>query len=602
MSSDEEPTIDEAPELILEDEATIRTAFDPHISAISLDAKTNNPTDGYKLAMSVSFGSERAELKTSEETAVEFRFEIYAAEVIIEPISCRFDMEFDRDLSILEPVAAISDLSPDDREKSWRVKVKTGELLDSVGLPSAEVEGGIKGRSPNKADAWYTIRFLTDNLIRIESKGTTPLPLDGQLLYNYIGWNVLPQAGCPSGVLARLRVRADWIRLAKPELIGERPSWWSKFVSLFDSAAKEQTYRREAFKVLLTHLVTVGLQEASETRDATLAMDAVLVKPSSDFPQKIQSLSSSINLTTGGKTIAKFLDSKAGQEDSILRAAGVPPERFENLPNPQEIAGKNEEDDIAGEFEEPRAFDLNDQDLSGASLKDTDLTGADLKGKNLSRADLRGAVLRDADLRGAMFDEAYLQGADLRGALLDGTDFRSAKMQDANIAQGIFEGANLAGAKLNAATLTGAEFKNTVLNRTVFEGATMDGVCFYSLRIDSCNFDNTSLEGATFAGIVLQNVSLQNSNLSQTNFVDADLFQSRLSGSNLTDADLTGADLRAARMNETNLKHAVFQNCLMQSADLTEAVNLLVSQLSLATMSVRTILPESIQVSLDPQK
>ena len=135
-------SIDEDPQLILEPDRTVRNVFDPHICSLTIEAKTNDPTDGYKLALSVFFGSERIELETDKDTTLEFQFEIFAAEVIVDPVYCNFDNEFERDRSFMVPVVPGTKGLDGEGQESWRVKVATGELLDSIGLPSAILNMG----------------------------------------------------------------------------------------------------------------------------------------------------------------------------------------------------------------------------------------------------------------------------------------------------------------------------------------------------------------------------------------------------------------------------------------------------------------------------
>jgi Uncharacterized low-complexity proteins len=90
-----------------------------------------------------------------------------------------------------------------------------------------------------------------------------------------------------------------------------------------------------------------------------------------------------------------------------------------------------------------RGADLQDADLSEASLHRADLSGADLQNADLSdtylgTADLSGANLRKADLSGSHFgvftgmttseeaEETILAGANLRGANLQGIRHASA--------------------------------------------------------------------------------------------------------------------------------------------------------------------------------
>lgn len=54
-------------ELIVEDEVRIRGNLDPHICSINLRPRTNNPTEGYDLAISANFGSEFVQIPVGDE-------------------------------------------------------------------------------------------------------------------------------------------------------------------------------------------------------------------------------------------------------------------------------------------------------------------------------------------------------------------------------------------------------------------------------------------------------------------------------------------------------------------------------------------------------
>ena len=140
-------------------------------------------------------------------------------------------------------------------------------------------------------------------------------------------------------------------------------------------------------------------------------------------------------------------------------------------------------------WEEMRA-DLNDADLSGASLLNADLRGANLIGTYLLNANLRGANLSETDLCNVNLRNADLRGANLRGANLRGADLGSADLCGANL-----RNADLRGACLSRANLTGADLCNANLHNANLSEADLCGA----------NLSEVDLCGADFGGV--KNVS-----------------------------------------------------------------------------------------------
>lgn len=77
-------------------------------------------------------------------------------------------------------------------------------------------------------------------------------------------------------------------------------------------------------------------------------------------------------------------------------------------------------------------YNLENLDLSNASLFNVSLRGANLKNAIFHDADLESADLRDANLENARFVSANLELADFRGANLKGTNLARAELLGAD--------------------------------------------------------------------------------------------------------------------------------------------------------------------------
>lgn len=111
--------------------------------------------------------------------------------------------------------------------------------------------------------------------------------------------------------------------------------------------------------------------------------------------------------------------------------------------------------------------DLEELDLTGATIRDSSFKRADLSDSNLTNADARhakfvSAIMKRVTLDAANLVKADLTKADLTEASLKGTDLTQARLFQAD---------------LSGADLTDARLDGTDLLQTILDGATwIDGV------------------------------------------------------------------------------------------------------------------------------
>ncbi|MEO9863399.1 hypothetical protein, partial [Yoonia sp.] len=245
--------LDENPELILEPEQRITRSLDHQICAITLRPVTNHFANGYGVAVSAKFGVERLRLMIDDEE-ISFKFSIYKAEVMLDRAKCDPDTQF----------------TPD---KTALVERKLSEAETQVHLNGGV--GGVKHGHKWKSSYQFS---KTDEALTIESCGSPKVPLRGQLLDEFVGWRVKPHLGVNSGVLGRVRVREDWIELVEPEHHAGPRRIFDKMWAYLTGEGNDAESRRKKFSALLARLVSEALQDVAEMRDATLAMDTIIVR------------------------------------------------------------------------------------------------------------------------------------------------------------------------------------------------------------------------------------------------------------------------------------------------------------------------------------
>ncbi|MEP0518521.1 MAG: pentapeptide repeat-containing protein [Hyphomicrobiales bacterium] len=173
-------------------------------------------------------------------------------------------------------------------------------------------------------------------------------------------------------------------------------------------------------------------------------------------------------------------------------------------------------------------LDLNNTNLSGASL-----IGADLRGAFFEKANLQGVLLMGGDLEGA-----FLNGADLKGAFLDIARLVGVDLSGANL-----EGAHLLKANLKRANLLGAQLSGAILAGTNLTEADLKGVDLTGAHLTNSDLSGANLTSASLAGAVLIH-----SDLSGTNLTSASLASAVLVDADLTDADLTNATVSTEQL------------------------------------------------------
>ncbi|MDA0265766.1 MAG: pentapeptide repeat-containing protein [Cyanobacteria bacterium] len=143
----------------------------------------------------------------------------------------------------------------------------------------------------------------------------------------------------------------------------------------------------------------------------------------------------------------------------------------------------------------------------------------------------------------------------LRNITLVGADLRSADLRSADLSSADLRSANLSSADLSSADLSSANLS--------------------SANLSSANLGSANLSTADLRFADLRSADLRSADLRSADLRSADLNSANLSRANLRSADLSSADLSSADLRSADLRSA-----LLGAADLREATNLVVEQLT----------------------
>jgi hypothetical protein len=310
---------EEEPELVL---AEVRhpAPLDHRIASVWLHTLSNNLNEGYDLLMSASFGKERVVLKGGG-FELDGKFSLTSADIELEFVRC-------------SPVL-IDDGSRNTEAHTTIKDQATYRTLYGVGAAS-EVAGGDSMLSSAKAKlsgsyeksgvvASTIQREVTrPDYYRVSANALKVGPmkvLGGPIVQEYKGWRVVPsQTNVHSGVIARLKVREDWIRFEDVRALSSPTRFVEKLRELVSGPDKK---RREHFQLLLAHLAQTALSGHQDGRAATIAVGALVVRPFKDTAFSTPEGPSSGEIPIEGEALKKFLSSDTGREGSTLIALGV---------------------------------------------------------------------------------------------------------------------------------------------------------------------------------------------------------------------------------------------------------------------------------------
>jgi uncharacterized protein YjbI with pentapeptide repeats len=244
---------------------------------------------------------------------------------------------------------------------------------------------------------------------------------------------------------------------------------------------------------------------------------------------------------------------------------------------------------------------LGGANLSGAYLTDSEFDGVDLTLTDLRVAQLIRMVWRNVvQVSAAELEDANLSGASLREidfSYMKSTpswfvdaDLTGAKFEWIDLGSDVhFDGATLDGASFLGSTFSGTSFINATMNGVNiadtkgFATARLDGATFTASYVFGCDCAGVDLRGSDFSGhkvfvtdfsgANLQHVSFEGADLTRSKFTGASMQYARLDKAKLFLTDFSGANLTGANLSETEFDTTpgVFTNAVLRDANLVRA-------------------------------
>ncbi len=333
------------PELIVDSAFRGQRHLDKHIASVSLRTKSNDVTEGYDLTLSACFGSERVRLRCTD-FEVDVQLSIRKAEIVL--VFPRSDMQ---PLEALRPARSEGWTRTEEKRVSNRseskidVSAKGGINRDHEGFT---FNGGLSGEldraSSDAHEATIELtrtmsswRAIGNDTIAVapptgaKKKNTQSEFLEGQVISDLTAWRITPQTKNDlSGVVARINVRENWLHFEGPDYLfqSSKTANWLK-AQIESLVSPERALRRKYFILLLERLAHQRLTELSGTSEATIAIDALVVKPNASHTNSLTSSERITTIDLPQGPIETLLRADEGFEEATLLGLGIKP----NLPN-----------------------------------------------------------------------------------------------------------------------------------------------------------------------------------------------------------------------------------------------------------------------------
>jgi cellulose biosynthesis protein BcsQ len=331
------------PRLMVDAEAQSPKPLDRRIASVSLRTTTNNPTEGYDLILSASFGRERVIL-SAEGFEIDVAFSLNTADVELLFAGCAHSLLDNDKLKHAESwKSAITEHTTTALQKRTAASIRGGAAAVESAIAVKGQIGGqhssdkttistISTQNQIAQDDWY---LMGSDAIRI---GRTGKMLDGPIIADFKGWRVTPRND-GSTVLARVRVRENWINFDDVQYI-KTPRPVQHLLRTFFGPTSERKKRERLFSILLRHLAKTELQEHQHEREATIAVATLVVKPGGEYATALPTGKRRTEIAIPRKPIEKLLSSESGHEAGTLIALGVQRELIPWDPHRAGKAGK----------------------------------------------------------------------------------------------------------------------------------------------------------------------------------------------------------------------------------------------------------------------
>lgn len=327
----------DSPELIIDHNVTLPKPLDPRIASLILRTKTNDISSGYDLSLSASFGTERIKLQ-SDDFEVYVNFSLQKADIKLQFVRSHRDV-----------------LGAEENEHSdaWHATETEVISSDRSGGSGAELSasGSMNSGLPKKGSGNFSASWskqqqaITKNTLERQRTQRAWYPmgpdglaiggmgsiLAGQLVTDFAGWRVIPkQTDVPSGVVARINVREEWVSFSNLKHCQSSGRLGVKLQELIES---DDSRRKRLFIVLLKRLAHLGLQSKMDADsgfdpEATIAMGALKVQPYSDELISLSPPERMRQIFIPSNPVEEYLFSPSGSETGTLVGLGVPVDKI----------------------------------------------------------------------------------------------------------------------------------------------------------------------------------------------------------------------------------------------------------------------------------
>lgn len=312
------------PQLIVDREWKSPALLDQRIASVWMWTTANDVTDGYDLLLSASFGRDRVTLKGGG-FEIEADFSLKTADVELRFAGCTKSM-IDDGATIPDARTKIKDVSTKETKHGYS---GCGQVAVGPTGTSGKAQTGAhyehsskRSTTTQRESSHLDYRPIGDETIQV---GPTGEFLNGTIIHELRRWHVKPSdKNAPSAVVARVKVRENWIRFDSPKVLDSPKGYIKRLQDIF-LTPKDQL-QKEYFEILLAHLAQTGLKTHQDGKRATIATHILMVKPHEEKAIGLSAGSPRHEIAIDDRALKMYLDAVEGKEVEILKALGVDPE------------------------------------------------------------------------------------------------------------------------------------------------------------------------------------------------------------------------------------------------------------------------------------
>lgn len=252
--------------------------FERAVASLDLRCISNAMDNGLDLQVTAKFGADFVRINLDDGGVIEVNCKIIQAMIVAKPYNCHFtDLEvshnagfsyeqsFEGERSHSGTLSKVAGLSVDGKANSTMLGSSAHLSASSDSKDATQDTYCISGQR-----SFQQVEFNQDE-IRIHPNPDNS-PLIGNLVDRATCFRILPiDESKPFGVMLKLQVRRNWMTLSDPESIKISDRLRGLISKAFNGTDPIDKFHKEAFNLLMSHLVAEGLQSNSNDIYATLA-------------------------------------------------------------------------------------------------------------------------------------------------------------------------------------------------------------------------------------------------------------------------------------------------------------------------------------------